>query len=469
MNGSVFKRCGCVDERGRPVSTCPELRRPGHGSWALRLDLGPGPGPDGEPRLRRQRYKSGFATKRAAEAAAAALVASVSSGSHVEPSRVTVGTYLQQWLDGKVRLRPTSRESYRLYIERYFVPHLGHLELRQLKTIDIERMYAQVRLGSGKGVKRKQPVSASTITRLHAVLRAALNTAVKRKLLAHNPALGVELEPAQRPAVTPYEVEELGRLLDEAGRHRLGPLLELMALTGLRRGEAVGLRWQDVDLERGRLTVRQQIVRSRGRLVVGPPKTRNSEDRRVDLDQGTIGALLAHRLQQLEERRRSGLAEPSHDLVFTDELGAGYSPDYVSRQFKWIAARAGLPVKRLHDLRHGSASLQQAAGVALAVVSKRLGHSTVALTADTYSHLLEGVGRDAAERAAALVPRSRLQSGAEPVHKSCTSADPLVADDDCGPAPEGEDPQVTAEAGRFELPMGLKSQTALAVRRHRPD
>ena len=139
--------------------------------------------------------------------------------------------------------------------------------------------------------------------------------------------------------------------------------------------------------------------------MAGPRKTRTGEDRRVNLDSGTIGVLLAHRLRQDEARRQHGFPTPTHDLVFTWPDGSGYSPEYVSRQFKLLSKRAGVPVKRLHDLRHGSASLQLAAGVPIAVVSQRLGHSTITLTADTYSHLLEGVGRDAAERAAALVPR----------------------------------------------------------------
>ncbi len=184
-----------------------------------------------------------------------------------------------------------------------------------------------------------------------------------------------------------------------------------MALTGLRRGEAVGLRWRDVDLTRGVLIVRQQIVRQRDQLVAGPPKTRSGEERRVDLDIGTVGVLITHRLRQDEDRQRIGLPVPAHDLVFTWPDGTAYSPDYVSRQFKLLSKRADLPVKRLHDLRHGSASLQLAAGVPIAVVSQRLGHSTITLTADTYSHLLEGVGRDAAERAAALVPRRANADG----------------------------------------------------------
>lgn len=285
------------------------------------------------------------------------------------------------------------------------MPLLGHVELRELRAVDIERAYVEIRKGSGKGVKRTKTIKPATLLRLHSVLKAALNNAVRRKLLPYNPALGVELEPVRRPKVEPYEPDELGRFLDQATTHHLGPLFELMALTGLRRGEAVGLRWQDVDLVKGRLTVRQQVVRQKGQLLTGPPKTRSGEDRRVDLDSGTVGVLIAHNLAQDHDRRRLGFPTPESDLIFTWPDGTGYSPDYVSRQFKLLAARAGLPVKRLHDLRHGSASLQLAAGVPMAVVSQRLGHSTITLTADTYSHLLEGVGRDAAERAPALVPR----------------------------------------------------------------
>lgn len=407
MRGNVFKRCGCVDSNGKPGwRSCQLLSRGNHGTWAYRLDLGPGLDADGIYRPRRQRYKSGFATKALASRALAALSTSLDEGSHVESSRLSVGAYLRQWLDGRTRLRPTTRESYERYLGRYFVPLLGHVLLRDLRAVDIERAYAEIRLGTGRGVKRKTAISPATVARLHSMLKASLNTAVRRKLLAFNPALGVELEQVRRPRVRPYEPAELGKLLDEAGRHHLGPLMEVLALTGLRRGEAVGLRWQDIDLVGHRLTVRQQIVRQQGRLVAGPPKTRSGEDRRVDLDAGTIGVLIAHRVQQDEYRRLLGLTVREGDLVFTWPDGTGYSPDYVSRQFKLIAQRAGVPVKRLHDLRHGAASLQLAAGIPLAVVSQRLGHSTISLTADTYSHLLEGVGRDAAERAASLVPRS---------------------------------------------------------------
>jgi len=246
----------------------------------------------------------------------------------------------------------------------------------------------------------------------------------------------------------------------------LGVPFEVMALTGLRRGEAVGLRSQDVDLERAQLTVRQQVIVVDGARLVGPPKTRSGEHRRVDLDSGTAQMLAEHRVRQRDQLAQVGLAGPEDDRVVTDALGRGISPEHVTRQLKAIAERAGLPVKRLHDLRHGSASLQPAAGVDIAVVSKRLGRST--LTADTYSHLLRGVGADAAERSAALVPRRRTNAWPL-VHKSCTSASAEGAAGSAAGTGDDENVQVGAEARGFEPRMGLKSQTALAVRRHRPD
>lgn len=135
----------------------------------------------------------------------------------------------------------------------------------------------------------------------------------------------------------------------------MGVPFEVMALTGLRRGEAVGLRWQDVDLERAQLTVRQQVIVVDGARLVGPPKTRSGEHRRVDLDSGTAQMLAEHRVRQRDQLAQVGLAGPADDRVVTDALGRGMSPEHVTRQLKAIAERAGLPVKRLHDLRHGSA------------------------------------------------------------------------------------------------------------------
>ena len=267
---------------------------------------------------------------------------------------------------------------------------------------------------------RQSGLGATSIRRVHGTLRAALDSALRRQYVAFNAALHVERPAAARPKVRPLEPAELGKLLDSLSSDRLGALFELIAATGLRCGEACGLRWADVDLGRGRLVVRQQLTQvaagdeapcpscSQGHRghTFGPPKTASGEARIVDLDGGTTGVLLAHRLAQDAERAEWGHGHADHDLVFAREV-APLALDAVTKRFGELCDAAGVRRVRVHDLRRGSASLMLAAGVDIALVSKRLGRSSVAITSDTYPHLLEGVGREAAERAAALIPRNR--------------------------------------------------------------
>ena len=188
----------------------------------------------------------------------------------------------------------------------------------------------------------------------------------------------------------------------------------------------MGLRWDDITIRtvggetRGHITVRQQVVEVDGSGVVcpfcggehrgyrfGPPKTASGEARRVDLDANTVGVLLAQQLAQQTEREVWGDAYNEHGLVFAREDGSPVPPGDVTAAFYRLTDAAGLRRVRLHDLRHGQASLMLAAGISIAVVSKRLGHSSISSTSDTYSHLLEGVGQHAAEAAADLVPRTK--------------------------------------------------------------
>jgi len=209
------------------------------------------------------------------------------------------------------------------------------------------------------------------------------------------------------------------------------------ASAGNRRSEVCGLRWSDVDLTRGLLVVRQQLVQLDGQarpcaacgashrgILFGSPKTASGDARRVDLGRRAIGVLLAQRLDQDTERDLWGEAYADHGLVFTREDGDPLAPETVTKRFGEIIRDAGLRPIRLHDLRHGRASLLLAAGVPLAVVSKVLGHSSITITSDTYSHLLEGVGRDAAEAADALVPKRRDCQSPVPARRLLTGTCP---------------------------------------------
>jgi integrase len=376
MKGSVFRRCGCRDEAAKLLTACPRLgKERGHGSWYYRANVGR----DATTGRRREQRKGGFATKAEAEAALARVLASVSTGEHRHDGRKTVAAHLEVWLADRIEdgLRPSSAAMYRLYVERL---------LRDLRA-------------AGRG--------ATTVRRVHATLRSALASARKARLVSYNAASDVEL-PNVRPAkVRPWEADELATFLDYSAGHRLGALYEVMAFTGLRRGEACALRWADVDLERGVVVVRSQLVEVRGLVIEGKPKTRSGEDRRIDLGRRTVGALMAHRFAQDAERLRWGSGYTGSDRVFAREDGSDLSPGQVTKTFTRLSEAAGLRQVRLHDLRHGAASLMLAGGADIAVVSKRMGHSSVRLTVDTYSHLLEGVGRSAADAAEGMVrPRA---------------------------------------------------------------
>jgi len=388
-SGSVFRRCACRGEDGKQLgSACPKLAANGkHGSWYLQIRL---------PGQATPYRRGGFARKADALSALNGLRERLGRGVSA-PDRQTTGEFLEAWLAGKRSLRATTRHAYAAHLRLHLIPVLGAIPLDQLRPEDVTRLVDHV-LATGAGPQ--------TARRVHATLRSALNTAVKQRRLPYNPAVHVELPEAHRPPVHPWEPDELGRFLDAAAADRLGSLFEVMVWTGLRRGEVCGLRWVDVDLERKVLRVRQQIVKLGRETLVGRPKTASGEDRVVELDEATTGTLLAHRLLQDAERDRLGAAWQDSGLVFTREDGSALHPDSVSRRFVTLARKAGLRRVRLHDLRHGHASVLLAAGVPMPVISKRLGHSSIVITNDTYSHLLEGVGRAAAEAARGIVPRS---------------------------------------------------------------
>ncbi|MGQ7297996.1 tyrosine-type recombinase/integrase [Quadrisphaera sp. KR29] len=354
-------------------------------------------GLDGTGR-RRQRFKSGFPTKAAAAAALRELRETLDGGVHV--SDTTLGEYLDRWLQGKHKLRPSSRAAYESHIKLYLKPHLGHVQLLELRAHHLDRLYTSISTGVSGA-----PLSASTVRRVHATLRSALNSAVKRRLLPHNPAVQVEL-PAESPKrPEPWTVQECLTFLDSARSDRLYAMYHLYLLTGLRRGEGVGLRWGSVNLDRRTISVTEQITTVANRSQTGAPKTRSGV-RRVRLDETTVELLRQHRETQLAERAFWEQPDEGNGLVFTREDGSPLLPDYVTKHFYVLTRRAGLRRVRLHDLRHTSASLALEAGVAMKVVSDRLGHSSIAITANLYTHVYDSVALDGADRLAALLGAS---------------------------------------------------------------
>lgn len=426
MSGSTYRRCACRDADGRQLgSTCPKLGRKGHGSWYYSVSVTA----EGK---RRQHKRGGFPTKTKAEDALTAVLADIVDGRYRDDGRRTVAGYLTEWVGHKATdgLRATTARSYRQHIDAYLIPALGHLRLRELRPAHVSRMLRDVSTGGELG--------AATVRRIHATLRSALSDARREGLVKLNAASDATVPRAERAKVQPWEPSELGRFLDYSAGDRLGPLFELTALTGLRRGEVCGLRWSDVDPAAGWLTIRQQLVQVDGQthrckvcngghrgVAFSRPKTASGDARRVDLGERGVGVLLAAQLHQEAERAAWGAAYADHGLVFAREDGNPLAPDQVTKVFGRLVKEAGLRHARIHDLRHGRASMLLASGADLAVVSKMLGHSTYTLTADTYSHLLEGVGRRASDAADALLPprRSHIVPTTAQVDRAFSPAD----------------------------------------------
>jgi integrase len=376
-------------------------KRSGKRPFEARIEEGWKPGPDGL--LRRGQRSRSFRTLREAERWVRDQLNDLQDGSYIEPSREKLGNYLQEWLAAiRPNIRLSAWASFESHVRIYIAPQLGHLQLQQLTATDVDLMTARVLGGEDRGTRRL--LSPTTVRRILATLNSAMSYAVRKRKLDRNPVAAADRPRAARTEMKTWTADELGGFLDGAREHRLGPLFTVLATTGLRRGEALGLRWSDVDLDEGRLAVRQTLLAVNNHVEFGGPKTHRSR-RTVDLDAGTVAVLKAHRKAQLEERAEAGLGRPRADgLIFTDEQGDPLHPNVVSRTFGKLVREAQLPVIRLHDLRHTHATLSLQAGVHVKIVSERLGHSSVVITLDTYSHAIPGLQRDAAERVAALIP-----------------------------------------------------------------
>ncbi len=392
--------------------------------------------------MRKQITKGGFPTKAAAKAALQDLATILMSD--VDAHSVTVGQYLDDWLAGKHALKPKTVALYRDALDHYLIPHLGSIGLLELRAHHLDRFYVNIAVG-----RRGKPLSPSSIRRIHAALRSALNTAVKRRLIPYNPALHIELAAENPKRPRPWSAEQSQTFLRKTADDRLATLYRLMLVTGLRRGETVGLRWEDVDLDGRCLFVVQQITEVRGRAVVGTPKTKRGT-RIVPLDAGTVNHVRDHREAQQLEKSAWGPAWNDQGLVFTREDGRNLRPESVTRHFQKLANGAGLPVIRLHDLRHTNASLALAAGVDLKVVSERLGHSTTAITADLYTHVHRGVGRAAADKIASV-----LELQVENVTGTDASAMP-THEAPGGPERRGDDTSLQVDGAR---PKGFEPPT----------
>jgi integrase len=522
----VFKKCGCripvTGPDGAPVlgadgkpklkrigSTCPQLRRgsgwnPKHGTWHFQFEVNAGP-EAGRQVIAQGGLSSSAKAQDAYDAIRRLLELADEFGGKPENAnklrleliarirealkdnlplpdyeelkkaaragqpvvnRQTVAEFLNGWLTGKGNLVDNTTRGYATHVAKYLIPHLGEIELDQLRVTDLESMFAAIaedadiipaenaarravenaakqawKDSDAPGVRAaraklatmppyRRPAGAATRQRIRATLRSALSDACARQLISINVAKLVHLESGKRPkarvwtaervkrwratgekpsAVMVWTAEQTATFLARAASHEYFALYHLIAFTGLRRGEACGLRWIDLDLTAKSMTIAQQIVQIGWATDITAPKS-EAGGRDVALDEASISTLKSHRRAQRKAKLAYGEGWIDTGLAFTAPDGAPLHPAWVSEQFNRLVADAGLPPIRLHDLRHGAASLALANGVDIKVVQEMLGHSSSTITRDTYTSVFSELKHSAAGAIAGAINAAATSS-----------------------------------------------------------
>ncbi|MFJ4243622.1 tyrosine-type recombinase/integrase [Streptomyces iakyrus] len=323
------------------------------------------------------------------------LLAKVDQGVPVPTRSAKLSDWLPYWLDNivKPRRKLSTYDKYEAHVRLYLVPMLGSKRLESLGVADIRRFLNQL----------EARTTAATAKESHRVLRTALSAACREELIARNVAGLVEPPRASSRELSPWTLDET---LDFLAASRKDPLYAAFVLAiamGLRRGELVGLRWTDVDLDKRVLYVRQQTQRRRG--VLYDDDTKNRRSRALPLPAMCIAPLRWHRMRQADVKQRAGESWDDGGYVFATRNGRPVEPRNVYRSFTRVAESAGLRVIRLHDARHGCATLLTAAGVAPRVVMEILGHSQISITMDVYTHVVQDTQREAISHMDRLLKR----------------------------------------------------------------
>lgn len=452
MKGSVFKRCGCTEvgddgKRRQLGRKCPKLKRPDgawnprHGTWSFATVV------SGMGGTRKQMLRGGFATSNDAQDAMDKVKEKAGRGVVVN-DRITLGEYLDGWIKGKTDIKPKTKALYSGHIDRYWSKHIGHVRMTELRVAHLNLVFDAIRerndlISSGR-LLRKRPVGPASMQRIRATLRVALSDAMREeeRLIQVNVATLVKLPSGKSPkpmvwtverearwradmaglvesgkstkrardlvpppcAVMVWRPDQLGTVLDHVQDHRLYALRYVLSHRGPRRGEACGLEWPDLTLraKRPTATIERQRISVDGVIMEDTPKS-DAGGRVIALGTGGVGVLKAHRVAQKKEKLAWGEAWTDSGKVFTREDGEPLDPNWVSDEFERLCIEADVCPSRLHDLRHGAASLMLAAKVDMKVVQETLGHANITTTSNTYTSVYPEVA--AAEATSAMVPR----------------------------------------------------------------
>jgi integrase len=344
----------------------------------------------------KQKRRSGTASsKTEANKALAKVVADHSRGRLVLPDKITVGEWLEQWLkDRKPSLADSTHSSYEWLIGKYITPWIGAYRLQALKPIDLQQYYSSL---ASKQDEKGRTLSARTLRYVHGLIYSAFKDALRLEVVERNIADVVQPEvpsgDRNAKAAKAWTAKETATFLEANKDDSMYPVFALILALGLRRGEALGMRWEHINLERRTLRVVETLVTVRGRVYSSKPKTRKSR-RTLRLPEGMATMLKTHKAK-LEATLAELGVQPTRDWVFMTLSGTPIHPDNLDRSLKRLAKHANVRVIRVHDLRHTYTSLARRQGVALEIISEKLGHSRPSFTADIYRHTFEDEHDDA--------------------------------------------------------------------------
>lgn len=357
--------------------------------WVFVIDIGQDP----VTGKRKQKWFHGYRTKKEAEKAMAKKLAEISSGNYVEPKRIPFRKLLDDWLEHHVKHRtsPKTLETYKYLVSRHIVPQIGDIVLDKLTPYQLQKLYSYL-LNRDTGAGKK--LSKTTVHHIHRICYGALKWGVQMRMIPHNVAENVTPPQRNKQEIKTWTQEEVNRFLEEAKKEWLYPLFFVAVATGLRRGELLGLKWGDIDLNQGTLSIRRTVQRTDDGLIVREQTKTDNSRRTVSISPATVDLLNRHRSKQAEQLKILG---KKSDFVFTNTLGNILEPRKVNQVFDRIIRRAGLPKIRFHDLRHTHATLLLQQGVHPKIVSERLGHANISITMDIYSHVIPSMQRKAAK------------------------------------------------------------------------
>ena len=365
-------------------------------SWQLTVEMPRDP-ITGE---RKRKYKTVTGTKKEADQALRRFITELERGEYIEDNNITVSDWLQKWLEVYIvpTVSPTTLVGYKGMIRRYIDPLIGHLQVQEMNALAVQIWVNKLKVSPSSG----EPLTAGTIKHTYHVLRGAMDKAVQAGLIHRSPCAGIQLPKGEKKKPVIYDETQIQQLLDFARGTEMELIIDLELCMGMRRGELLGLQWQDVNWEKNQIHIIRSRVAVDGKSVVKQPKT-ESGTRTLDVPEILMKKLKSYKVKCMEQKIRVGRRLVEEDFIIVHPDGKPIYPEYVSQMFTKLQKRANLPKCRFHDLRHLCASIMVKQGVEVKVAQERLGHKDITTTMNIYAHVLPGSAREAAEKIGQLV------------------------------------------------------------------